>query len=140
MMSSTPIDQLDDESEEETTLANEILSEEDDDDDENEGAEDCEEGDDYDNGDGITIPKNVTPVNEVEEFFKVHLVDSNNKAKEKLAHSALFDLFCGQSGNSITASGKQDRLHGCPRIHLGTEEERILRGQCPGIFAWQEDT
>ena len=60
---------------------------------------------------GIEIPKNITPVNEVEEFFRVHLSDVNaSKNRRHLGINALFDLICGQACNAITKECQQDRL------------------------------
>ena len=89
------MDDLNEVSEHETTLMTEILGGNNEDGDQNESEEEIGDDDD-ETGGGIEIPKHITPVNEVEEFFRVHLVDSNNKVKEKLAHNALFDLFSAQ--------------------------------------------
>jgi hypothetical protein len=59
---------------------------------------------------GIAIPKNVTPVHEVEEFFSVHFDDNATKSRRQHGISALFDVVCGQACNTITKECAQDRL------------------------------
>ena len=81
-MSTTSMDDLNEISRNDVTMMRDILSGNKDDDDENGNNEDADDNN-YEDGVGIDIPKHVTPVNEVEEFFRVHLVDANNKAKEK---------------------------------------------------------
>ena len=91
------MDDLNEVSVNDAALMTEILNENNNDEDENAKGKDDEEYDSDENEGGIEILKNVTPVHEVEEFFKVHLVDANNKMKEKLVHHALFDLLSGQT-------------------------------------------
>ena len=102
-MSTASIDDLNKISVNDAALMTEILSENNNDVDENAKGKDDEKCDSDENEDGIEIPKSVTPVHEVEEFFKAHLQNPNNKVKEKLVHNALFDLLSGQACNKITS-------------------------------------
>jgi hypothetical protein len=56
------------------------------------------------------IPKNVSPVNEVEQFVQDMWIDGTKKSK-KLFIQALFDLVCAQACNEITESQKPDKIH-----------------------------
>lgn len=58
----------------------------------------------------LEIPKNVSPVNELEEFFRKAFADDASKQRKQLAVNALFDVLCGQACNVITEECSQDRV------------------------------